>query len=70
MLGLSFDMLSMAVFSTRHWQISGRLVQELNVCTVSYQAQGTHRVFKKTNDMDKAMKKNKIKMGIENVSIR
>ena len=24
----------MSVFSTRHWQTSGRLVQELNVCTV------------------------------------
>ena len=33
-LGLFFDMLSMGVFPTSHWQISGRLVQELNVCTV------------------------------------
>ena len=29
-----FDILSMAVCTTRHWQTSGRLVQELNVCTV------------------------------------
>ena len=32
-LGL-FDMLSMCVYTTRHWQTSGRLVQALNVCTV------------------------------------
>ena len=31
---LMFDMLSMGVCTTRHWQTSGRLVQELNVCTV------------------------------------
>ena len=31
---LFFDMLSMGVCTTRHWQTSGRLVQELNVCTV------------------------------------
>ena len=29
-----FDMLSMGVCTTSHWQTSGRLVQELNVCTV------------------------------------
>ena len=28
------DMLSMGVCTTRHWQTSGRLVQDLNVCTV------------------------------------
>ena len=28
------DMLSMGVCSTRHWQTCGRLVQELNVCSV------------------------------------
>ena len=28
-----FDMSSMVVCTTRHWQTSGRLVQELNVCT-------------------------------------
>ena len=33
-LGLCFDMLSMVVCTTRHWQTPGRLVQELNVCTV------------------------------------
>ena len=34
-LGLFFDMLSMGVFKeNRLWQTSGRLVQELNVCTV------------------------------------
>ena len=31
----SFDMLSMSVFTTRHCQTSGQLVQELNVCIVS-----------------------------------
>ena len=31
---LFFDMLSMGVCTTRHWHTSGRLVQELNVCTV------------------------------------
>ena len=29
-----FDIPSIGVFTTRHWQTSGRLVQELNVCTV------------------------------------
>ena len=29
-----FDMSPMVVGTTRHWQISGRLGQELNVCTV------------------------------------
>ena len=33
-LGLYFDMLSMDVCTTKHLQTSGRLVQELNVCTV------------------------------------
>ena len=33
-LAYFFDMLSMDVCTTRHWQTSGRLVQELNVCTV------------------------------------
>ena len=26
--------LSMAFYTTRHWQTSGRLVQKLNICTV------------------------------------
>ena len=34
-LGLLFDMLSMGVSPNRHWQTSGRLLQELNVCTVA-----------------------------------
>ena len=34
MLGLFFDMLFMGVCTTRHWRTSGRLAQELNVCTV------------------------------------
>ena len=34
-LGLFFDVLSMGFYTTRHWQTSGRLVQELDVCTVS-----------------------------------
>ena len=29
-----FDTLSISVCTTRHWQTSGQLVQELNVCTV------------------------------------
>ena len=29
-----FDMLPMGICTTRHWQTSGQLVQELNVCTV------------------------------------
>ena len=33
-LAYSFDMLSMGLCTTRHYQTSGRLVQELNVCIV------------------------------------
>ena len=33
-LGLFFDILLMGVCTTRHWQTSNRLVQELHVCTV------------------------------------
>ena len=33
-----FDMLIMGICTARHWQTSGRLVQELNVCTVGAQA--------------------------------
>ena len=33
-LAYLFDMLSMGVCKTRHWQTSGRLVQELNACTI------------------------------------
>ena len=33
-LGLFLDMLSMGFYTTRHWQTSGRLMQELDVCTV------------------------------------
>ena len=33
-LGLLFDMLSMGIYTARHWQMSGHLVQEFNVCTV------------------------------------
>ena len=33
-LTYSFDMLTMGACTTRYWQMSGRLVQELNVCTV------------------------------------
>ena len=36
-LDLFFDMLSMGVSTTGHWRTSGRLVQELNVCTVCSQ---------------------------------
>ena len=31
-----FDTLSIGVCTTRHWQMSGQLVQELNVCTVQF----------------------------------
>ena len=34
-LAYSFDMLPMGVCTTRHRQMSGRLVQELNVCIVT-----------------------------------
>ena len=34
MLGLPFDMASMGACTARHWQTSGRLVQELDVGTV------------------------------------
>ena len=33
-VGLYCDMLSTGVCTTKHWQTTGRLVQELNVCTV------------------------------------
>ena len=33
---LGFYMLSMGVCTTRHWQKSGRLVQEFNVCMWEY----------------------------------
>ena len=42
-LGLLHDMLSMDTCSTRHWQTSVRLVQELNVCTVPIQTCGVLR---------------------------
>ena len=29
-------MLSMGVCTTGHWETTGRLVQELNICTVAY----------------------------------
>ena len=35
MLDIVFDMLSMGAFTTRHWQTSGQLVQELKVCTAN-----------------------------------
>ena len=30
---VSFYMLSMGLFTTSHWLTSGRVVQELNICT-------------------------------------
>ena len=33
-LAYFFDMIPNGVCTTAHWQTSGRLVQELNVCTV------------------------------------
>ena len=36
-LAYFLDMSFMVVCTTRHWQTSGRLVQELNVCTVGEQ---------------------------------
>ena len=41
MLRLFFELLSTSVFAPRHWQTSGRLVQELNVCTVYCPAKTT-----------------------------
>ena len=34
-LGISVDMLPMSDSTIKHWQTSGRLVQELNACTVA-----------------------------------
>ena len=36
-LGLFFDMLSMCVCTAKHWQTSGRLVPEIDVCTACVQ---------------------------------
>ena len=33
-LGLFFDMLFAVICATRHWQASGRPVQELDVCSI------------------------------------
>ena len=45
-LGLFLDILFMDVCTTRHWQMSGRLVQELNVCTVAVDHVGANiKVF-------------------------
>ena len=38
------DMLTMGVCTTRHWQSSSRLVQELNVCTVALLMPQTHQL--------------------------
>ena len=45
-LAYVIDVLSMVVCTTRHWQTSGRLVQELNDCTVRIAAErtGTYHV--------------------------
>ena len=32
-IGLFFDMISMGVWTTRHWRMFGQLVQELDICT-------------------------------------
>ena len=45
MIGSFFEMLSMGVCTTRHWQTSSRLVQELNVCTVAVHACATFLNF-------------------------
>ena len=36
-LAYVFDMLYMGVCTTRHWQMSCRMVQESNVCTLLYE---------------------------------
>ena len=41
-LGLFLEILSLGVCTTRHWQTSGRLVQESNVCTVTPINQTVH----------------------------
>ena len=43
-LGLFFDMLSMGFRTTRQSQTSGRLVQEVNGCTVLVLAQGWYHM--------------------------
>ena len=47
-LGLFFDMLSMGVCATRHWQTPSWLVQELNVCTVSVPTWSDWYAFKQS----------------------
>ena len=44
-----FDMLSMCACTTRHWQTSGRLVQESNVCTVAIKCSFYDEIF--VNDL-------------------
>ena len=34
-LGIFFDLLSLGVCTTSHWQMFGRLMQKLNVCTLN-----------------------------------
>ena len=48
MLGLFFDMLSIDVCTARHWQSSGWLVQELNICTVGANDKCAWHVCSKT----------------------
>ena len=43
-----FDMLSMGVCTTSHWQTSGRLVQELNVYTVLAAAKSSLTILEKS----------------------
>ena len=44
-LYLLFDMLSMGVCTTMHWQLSSRLVQELNVGTVETKSMSDEHWF-------------------------
>ena len=40
-----FDLLCMGVCTARHWQTSGRLVQELNACTVATEVNGCGSLY-------------------------
>ena len=50
-LGLLFDMLPMDVCTTRHCQASGRLLQEINVCTVNTKNASTNALSRKTDSV-------------------
>ena len=54
-LAYYYDMLSMSVFTTRHWQMSGRVVQELDVCIAAVCDVGFERTVHKGEDMGRSV---------------